>query len=79
VAVALGRDADGGDVVVACSVGVDLDLVPAAADARATHAPAARLLLVVPERDDHHVTRALAARLGAPAEVATVPDDWRAA
>lgn len=78
VAVALGRDADGGEVVVACSVGVDLDLVPAAADARATHAPEARLLLVVPERDDHHVTRALAARLCAPAEVVTVPDDWRA-
>lgn len=77
VAIAVGRDAEGGDVVVACSVGVDLDLVPAAADARATHAPEARLLLVVPERDDHHVTRALAARLRRPAEVVTVPDDWR--
>jgi len=79
VAVALGRGTDGGDVVVACSVGVDLDLVPAAADARAAHAPDARLLLVVPERDDHHVTRALAARLRAPAEVVTVPEDWRSA
>ncbi|MFP5254237.1 MAG: hypothetical protein ACLGI8_00115 [Acidimicrobiia bacterium] len=79
VAVAVGRDADARDVVVACSVGVDLDLVPAAADARATHAPGARLLLAVPERDDHPVTRALAARLRAPAEVVTVPDDWRSA
>lgn len=79
VAMAVGRDGHGRDVVVACSVGVDLDLVPAAADARATHAPGARLLLVVPERDDHHVTRALAARLRAPAEVVTVPDDWRSA
>jgi hypothetical protein len=77
VAIAVGRDTDGGDVVVACSVGVDLDLVPSAADARATHAPEARLLLVVPERDDHPVTRALAGRLRQPAEVVTVPDDWR--
>ncbi|MGV3760540.1 MAG: hypothetical protein ACO1PW_13520, partial [Actinomycetota bacterium] len=77
VAVAGGRDEGGAEVVVATSVGVDLDLVPAAADARATHAPDARLLLVVPERDDHPVTRSLAARLRQPAEVVTVPDDWR--
>jgi len=79
VAIAVGRDTTGGEVVVACSVGVDLDLVPSAADARITHAPGARLLLVVPERDAHPVTVALAARLRAPAEVVTVPDGWRAA
>ena len=39
IAVARGRDASGGDVIVACSVGVHLDLVPAAADARAALAP----------------------------------------
>lgn len=78
VAIGLGHDA-GGAVVVACSVGVDLDLVPAAADARLMHAPDARLVLVVPERDDHAVTRALAARLRQPAEIVTVPDDWVAA
>lgn len=77
VAVAVGRDQQGADVVVATSVGVDLDLVPAAADARATHAPDARLLLVVPERDAHPLTRALAGRLRRPAEVVTVPDRWR--
>ena len=76
VAIATGEDPDG-EVVVACSVGVDLDLVPSAADARLAHAPGARLLLVVPERDAHHVTRALASRLTAPAEVRTVPGDWR--
>jgi len=77
VAIAVGTDDAGADVVVACSVGVDLDLVPAAADARLVHAPDARLLLVVPERDAHPVTRALAGRLTPPAEVVTVPDDWR--
>jgi hypothetical protein len=77
VAMAAGEDRAGAEVVVACSVGVDLDLVPSAADARLVHAPDARLLLVVPERDAHPVTRALAARLRRPAEIVTVPDDWR--
>lgn len=77
VAVALGEDDAGQPVVVACSVGIDLDLVPAAADARLTHAPDARLLLVVPERDAHPVTTDLAARLTVPAEVVPLPGDWR--
>lgn len=68
----------GDGVVAVCSVGVDLDLVPTAADARLMHAPGARLVLVVPERDNHPVTGALAAALVEPAEVVTVPDDWRA-
>lgn len=69
----------GDGAVVVCSVGVDLDLVPFAADARlaATGGHDARLLLVVPERDAHPVTRALAASLRNPAEVVTVPDGWR--
>jgi len=79
VAMAVGQDHDGAAVVVACSVGVHLDLVPAAADARAGLAPDARLLLVVPERDAHPVTRALAARLVAPADLAPLVGDWRAA
>lgn len=78
VAMAIGEDADGRPVVVACSVGVDLDLVPAAADARLATAPEARLLLVVPERDAHPVTRDLAGRLVHPADLVTVADDWRA-
>jgi hypothetical protein len=76
-AIAVGRDA-GGPVVVACSVGVDLDLVPAAADARLALAPDARLVLVVPERDAQPVTARLAAALTVPAELRAVPDDWRA-
>ncbi|MET0727478.1 MAG: hypothetical protein ABWZ76_04170 [Acidimicrobiales bacterium] len=77
VAIALGEAATGAPVVVACSVGVDLDLVPSAADARLSAAPDAELLLVVPERDAHPVTKALAARLRQPAELVTVGEDWR--
>ncbi len=76
-AIALGAMTDGDEVVVACSVGVDLDLVPAAADARLAAAPRARLVLAVPERDAHPVTRRLAAALAEPAEIVTVPDDFR--
>lgn len=78
IAVAVGVDGEGGDVVVACSVGVHLDLVPAAADARQALAPDARLVLVVPERDAHPVTRALAERLLLPAELVALEGDWRA-
>ena len=77
VAPARGETAAGEAVVVVCSVGIDLDLVPAAADARAAVDPEAQLLLVVPERDDHPVTRALVARLHRPAEVVALAGDWR--
>jgi hypothetical protein len=78
VAVARGETAGGEPVVVACAVGIALDLVPTAADARLALDPAARLVLAVPARDDHPGVRRLAARLRAPAEVVTVRDDWRA-
>lgn len=77
-AVAVGLDLDDRPVVVACSVGIDLDLVPSAADARAAHAPGARLLLAVPPRDAHPITRRLAAALHDPAELVEVSGDWRA-
>jgi hypothetical protein len=86
VAIAAGEATDGSPLVVACSVGIALDLVPLAADARAAvdagAAPGrspSRLVLAVPERDDHPTIRRLAARLRAPAEVVPVPGDWRAA
>jgi hypothetical protein len=79
IAVATGTRPGGRPVVVACSVGIDLDAVPAAADARLVHDPDADLLLVVPERDAHPVTLALAARLTAPAEVVPIAGDWRVA
>ena len=75
----VGEDLDGQPLVVACSVGIDLDLVPTAAEIRAHHAPGARLLLAVPERDDHPVTRRIAERLREPAEIVTLPEDWRSA
>ena len=69
--------ADGRSVVVVCSVGIDVELVPAAADARAFLDPSAELWLVVPERDHHPTTRRLASRLRPPAEVVPVSDGWR--
>lgn len=77
VASAVGVDTAGGPVVVTCSTGVDLDLVPAAADDRAARAPGARLVLAVPARDALPLTRDLAARLAAPAEVVALDGEWR--
>lgn len=76
-AVALGTDEAGAPVLVVCSSGIDLDLVPTAADARRWHAPDARLVLVVPERDAHPVTLDLAAALTEPAQVIAVAGHWR--
>jgi hypothetical protein len=76
-ALAAGTDGDGRPVVVAASVGVDLDLLPAAGDARAAIDPTARLIVVLPERDALPVTRRLAARLRPAAELVTVAGDWR--
>ncbi len=88
VALAVGEDHAGDAVVVACSVGIALDLVPTAADGRlaidatgGAHAdtPPSQLILALPERDDHPGIRRLAARLRTPATVVPVPGDWRAA
>ncbi|HRW36638.1 MAG: hypothetical protein KDB04_05310 [Acidimicrobiales bacterium] len=79
VATAVGTDLDGRPLVVTCSTGVDLELVPSAADDRLAHAPDARLVLAVPERDALPVTTELARHLRRPAEVVAVADDWAAA
>ncbi|MBX3312866.1 MAG: hypothetical protein KF906_00985 [Actinobacteria bacterium] len=76
VASAVGVDPAGAPVVVTCSVGVDLDAVPSAADDRLSHAPDARLLLVVPAADAAPITRELVDLLAIPAELVTVGDDW---
>ena len=75
--IALGSDEDGNRIVVACSVGIDLDVVPTAADARAIHDPGARVIIVVPARDDHPATRRLADRLVDPAMVIGLSGEWR--
>jgi hypothetical protein len=77
VASAVGVGIDGQPVVVTCSTGAHLDLVPSAADDRLTHAPDAHLVLVLPERDVLPVTVELAAALVRPALVVGVHDDWR--
>jgi hypothetical protein len=61
--VALGHRDDGGEVVLVCSVGVDLDLVPYAIDARrsASGVDGGEVWLVAPERDLVPVTAELAA------------------
>ena len=79
VATAVGTDTAGRPVVVTCSTGVDLDLVPSAADDRLAHDPTARLVLAVPARDVLPVTTTLAGRLVDPAEVVPVGDDWQMA
>ena len=79
VATAVGVDTHGRAVVVTCSTGVDLDLVPSAADDRLAHAPGARLVVAVPARDALPVTTDLARHLVDPAEVVAVGDDWQMA
>lgn len=74
---ATGVDLDGRPLVVVCSTGIDVDLVPAAADARLSDRRGARLILVLPEVDDHPLTRTLAASLADPAGVVALTGDWR--
>ncbi|MDQ1396605.1 MAG: hypothetical protein QOG64_1864 [Acidimicrobiaceae bacterium] len=66
----------GDGILVVCSTGVDIDVVPTAADAWMAAGRPPRLLIVVPEGDDHAVTHELAAALAQPAEVLTVGKDW---
>ncbi|MDQ6784327.1 MAG: hypothetical protein M3063_12995 [Actinomycetota bacterium] len=75
---AAGVDLDGRPVVVVCSTGVDIDLVPSAADSRLLDGRGAALVIVVPEGDDHPVTRRLAAGLVDPPDLVTVSRQWRA-
>jgi hypothetical protein len=78
-AFAAGWDDRGEPVVVAASVGIDLELVPVAADGRARHEPDARLVVALPARDVYGPTRYLADALRARAEILAVGDDWRGA
>lgn len=59
-AVAVGADAAGRSMVVVCSTGIDPDLVPFAVDARR---PDDALVIAVPHRDAHPMTRALVDRV----------------
>ena len=73
---AVGTDPDGGPVVVVCSTGVDLALVPLAADTRAWHDPEARLVVALPQRDHHSATITLLGLLQRPAELVDLTPGW---
>lgn len=74
---ARGVDAQGRPVLVVCSVGGDIDLVPAAVDAWSRDGRRPRLVLVVPQGDDHPALHRVAADLVFPADVVVAPPDWR--
>lgn len=75
-ALALGRRPDGSPLVVACLVGVDLEAVPTAADARDRASPDAELVLAGPARDQYPPLRRLAELLERPARLVAVEGDW---
>ena len=73
---AVGVDLEGHPVVIVISVGVDLDLVPEAADLRDRSDPAAGLVIVVPERDRIPPLERLVARLERDAHLVGVVPPW---
>lgn len=70
-----GHTTAGASLLVVCSVGIDLDLVPVAADHLA-HTPADQVVLALPERDVHHIVTSMAAFLAAPTTVLGIPVPW---
>jgi hypothetical protein len=68
--VACGVDAEGQPIVVVCSTGVDLDVVPFAADARGFHG--GRLVIALPERDAYPATKTLIGLLTEQADLVTL-------
>ncbi len=76
VAAAVGTR-NGEPVVVATTVGVDLEAVVMAADARLAIDPDATLLVALPARDVLPVTEFLVDDLVRPAELAPVAGDWK--
>lgn len=67
-----GTAADGRPIVVVCTAGVDLDVVPLAADTRAAIDPDADLVICGPERILVSATRAVGERLRSPARFVAV-------
>jgi hypothetical protein len=79
-AFAAGELADGTPVVVGCAGGIDLGLVPEAADVRLAVGNRVgaepQLVFAAAGRDLHPVVRRMADALVQPAEVVALPDDW---
>ncbi len=76
-AVAYGLTPDGRRLIVVVCVGIDLDVVPFAADARLFLDPDAELTIALPRRDAHEVIKSTAVRLRDPARIAEIDDEWR--
>jgi hypothetical protein len=74
-AAAVGHDSNGATVLVVCSVGVDLELVPIAADLIDRERPH-RVVLALPARDHAPIQRKLAAHLAVPVEFVAVEGEW---
>jgi hypothetical protein len=74
-AAAVGHDSGGGRVLVVCSVGIDLELIPVTADLVDRERPD-RVVLALPARDHHAVQRELATRLPVPVEFLAVEGEW---
>lgn len=72
---AVGTRPDGSTMIVVCSTGIDLDVVPEAADYRRRHDPDADLVIVVPVRDRHPTTESLVA-VTPRTELRTVDPPW---
>lgn len=76
-AFAVGESNEGAPIVVACSVGVDIDLVPQAADAASQIDGEHELWFVVPERDVVPNTVELVESLIRPTRIVAIDDRWR--
>jgi hypothetical protein len=74
-AAAIGHDAGGARVLVVCSVGIDLELIPVTADLIDRERPD-RVVLALPERDHHAIQRELATQLAVPVEFVAVEGEW---
>jgi len=78
---ARGVGIDGTGVVVACTAGIDIDLVPAAADVwlgqrAVTPGGEVRLVVAAADRDLQPVTRRLCDLLETPAAIVALDDNW---
>lgn len=75
-AAAAGTDADGAPLIAVFSSGVDLGVVPLAADTRAMVDPAAELRIVAPPQDLHAATLRLIEALREPANTVALDAPW---
>lgn len=76
-AVAIGTNPEGQMIGVVCAVGLDLDLVPTAADAIITYGLDA-VTLVIPARDHYPLVDEMAALLNVPVQIWEAEEPWPA-